>query len=94
MRARVQSVGFLEFAADETEVQSLETLFATLGFSRGGKHRTKNVARWRQNGINFVINGKPDSFARKYDAVHGASVRALGLSIEDVASAVRRAQAC
>jgi 4-hydroxyphenylpyruvate dioxygenase len=91
-RARVRGVEFVEFAANEGEVQLLESLFATLGFSRSGKHRTKDVARWRQNGINFVINSEPDSFARAYDSMHGASVCALGVSVENVANAMRRAE--
>jgi 4-hydroxyphenylpyruvate dioxygenase len=90
-RARVRDVEFVEFAANESEVELLEALFKTLGFSRCGKHRTKDVTRWRQNGINFVINSEPDSFARAYDAVHGASICALGVSVENVPSAVRRA---
>jgi 4-hydroxyphenylpyruvate dioxygenase len=91
-RARVRGVEFVEFAANEGEVELLESLFATLGFSRSGKHRTKDVTRWRQNGINFVINSEPDSFARAYDSMHGASVCALGVSVENVANALRRAE--
>jgi 4-hydroxyphenylpyruvate dioxygenase len=91
-RARVRGVEFVEFAANEGEVELLESLFTTLGFSRSGKHRTKDVTRWRQNGINFVINSEPDSFARAYDSMHGASVCALGVSIENVANALRRAE--
>jgi 4-hydroxyphenylpyruvate dioxygenase len=91
-RARVRGVEFVEFAANEGEVELLESLFTTLGFSRSGKHRAKDVTRWRQNGINFVINSEPDSFARAYDSVHGASVCALGLSIENVTNALRRAE--
>ena len=91
-RTRVRDVEFVEFAANESEVELLEALFKTLGFSRSGKHHTKDVTRWRQNGINFVINSEPDSFARAYDAVHGASICALGVSVENVASAMRRAQ--
>jgi 4-hydroxyphenylpyruvate dioxygenase len=91
-RARVRGVEFVEFAANEGEVEQLESLFTTLGFSRSGKHRTKDVTRWRQNGINFVINGEPDSFARAYDSMHGASVCALGVSVENVANALRRAE--
>jgi 4-hydroxyphenylpyruvate dioxygenase len=92
-RARVRGVEFTEFAANEAEVEQLETLFTQLGFVRAGKHRSKEVTRWRQNGINFVLNSEPDSFARGYDSVHGASVCALGLSVENVASAMQRAGA-
>jgi 4-hydroxyphenylpyruvate dioxygenase len=92
-RARVRGVEFLEFAANESEIGQLESLFTSLGFSRAGKHKSKEVTRWRQNGINIVINSEPDSFARAYGSMHGASVCALGLSIENVPSALSRAQA-
>jgi 4-hydroxyphenylpyruvate dioxygenase len=83
---------FVEFAANEAESGPLESLFAALGFRRVGRHKTKNVARWRQNRINFVINSEPESFARAYDAVHGASVCAVGVSVDDIPAALRRAE--
>ena len=91
-RTRVRGVEFVEFAANESEVEQLESLFTALGFSRAGRHKTKDVTRWRQNGINFVINSEPDSFARMYDSMHGASVCALAMSVENVAATVRRAE--
>lgn len=84
---------FIEFAANEEEVEPLSRLFAALGFSPMGRHRSKDVTRWNQHGINFVINSEPESFARAYDSVHGASVCALGISVDDVAGAMQRAQA-
>ena len=90
-RARARGIEFVEFAANEIEAQELEKLFVALGFSRAGRHRSKDVSRWKQNGINFVLNSEPESFARAYDSMHGASICALGLSVENVASALRRA---
>src|SRR5881394_50231 len=90
-RARVRGVEFVEFAANEEETPKLEELFSHLGFTAVGRHRNKDVTRWRQNGINFVLNSEPDSFARAHDSLHGASVCALGLSVENLASAMRRA---
>jgi 4-hydroxyphenylpyruvate dioxygenase len=91
-RVHARGVEFIEFAANEAEVPQLEALFASLGFSAAGRHRSKDVARWKQNGINFVINSETESFARAYDATHGASVCALGLSVENVGGAIERAQ--
>jgi 4-hydroxyphenylpyruvate dioxygenase len=91
-RARVRGVEFVEFAANEDEAPRLGELFTHLGFAPVGRHRNKDVTRWRQNGINFVLNAEPDSFARAYDSIHGASVCALGLSVENLASAMRRAE--
>ena len=92
-RARSRGVEFIEFAANEEEARDLGTLFSSLGFSPAAHHRSKEVTRWRQNGINFVVNCEPDSFARAYDSMHGASVCALGLSIEQVPAALARAEA-
>jgi len=91
-RARARGVEFIEFAANEDEAGQLGTLFTSLGFTAAGRHRHKDVTRWRQNGINFVINSEPESFARAYDGMHGASVCALGFSVEDVGSTLRRAE--
>ena len=91
-RARVRGIEFVEFAANEEEAPHLGELFKHLGFTAVGRHRNKDVTRWRQNSINFVLNAEPDSFARAYDSMHGASVCALGLSVENLGSAMRRAE--
>jgi 4-hydroxyphenylpyruvate dioxygenase len=83
---------FIEFAANEEESSQLEFMFTALGFCQVGRHKSKNVARWRQNRINFVINSEPESFARAYDAVHGASVCAVGISVHDIPAALDRAE--
>jgi 4-hydroxyphenylpyruvate dioxygenase len=92
-RARCRGISFIEFAANESEVEPLTHMFAGLGLCRAGKHRNKQVTRWCQGDINFVINSEPDSFARTYDEAHGASVCAIGLRLEQVPQAMRRAAA-
>src|SRR6185312_9170950 len=52
-RARARGVEFVEFAANEAEAQHLGALFTSLGFIRAGRHRRKDVTRWRQHGINL-----------------------------------------
>jgi 4-hydroxyphenylpyruvate dioxygenase len=91
-RIAPRGIEFVEFAANESESAELEDLFAALGFARAGHHRTKDVSRWRQSGINFVINREPESFARSYDSLHGASVCAIGMSVAEVAAALRRSE--
>lgn len=92
-RAKASGFAFIEFAANEEEVEPLSRMFTALGFALTGKHRSKDVTRWNQNGINFVINSEPESFARAYDSVHGASVCAIGISVNDVDGVMARAQA-
>jgi len=89
----VSRVAFIEFAADDDEAKALGSMLAALGFTATGKHRRKAVVRWQQGGINIVLNTENEGFARSHDLVHGASVCAMGLVVNDVAAAMARAEA-
>lgn len=87
-----QGVEFIEFAASHAEAQDFGRAFHALGFAPVGRHRSKDVVRWRQGGINFIVNSEPEGLAHSFDMVHGGSVCALGLSVTDQAAAIARAQ--
>lgn len=92
-RVQCHGIEFVEFAANDNEVEPLGQMFEALGFTRTGQHRSKRVTRWSQNGINLLINNEPASFARAYADMHGASVCAMGVRVEDVQAAMERARA-
>ncbi len=92
-RVNVTGVEFIEFAASDEEAQALGTMLAALGFAPTAQHRRKAVTRWQQGDINIVINSEPEGFAHNFDAVHGASVCAIGLRVRDVPAALARAAA-
>ncbi|HEY5761381.1 MAG TPA: TIM barrel protein [Steroidobacter sp.] len=92
-RVQCHGIEFVEFAANDNEVEPLGQMFEALGFTLTGQHRSKRVTRWSQNGINLLINNEPASFARAYADMHGASVCAMGIRVEDVQAAMERAQA-
>jgi 4-hydroxyphenylpyruvate dioxygenase len=92
-RAQCKGIEFIEFAANDSEVEPLSRMFRSLGFSLSGRHRSKRVTRWSQDGINLLINNEPESFARAYADMHGASVCAIGVSVADVPAAMQRAAA-
>lgn len=92
-RVQCHGIEFVEFAANDNEVEPLGRMFDALGFTLTGRHRSKRVTRWSQNGINLLINNEPASFARAYADMHGASVCAMGVRVEDVQAAMQRAQA-
>lgn len=92
-RVQCHGIEFVEFAANDNEVEPLGQMFEALGFTLTGRHRSKRVTRWSQNGINLLINNEPASFARAYADLHGASVCAMGVRVEDVQAAMDRAQA-
>jgi 4-hydroxyphenylpyruvate dioxygenase len=94
MPARVETKGveFIEFAASDEEAQALGAMLSALGFVPTAKHRRKAVTRWQQGGINIVMNCEPEGLAHSFDAVHGASVCAIGLRVANVPAALARAE--
>jgi len=89
---RCQGVEFLELCASEEEAPALGALLQSLGFAPTGHHRSKAVTRWSQGEINLVVNCETEGFAHTFDAVHGASVCAIGLRVGDVQAAMERAR--
>jgi 4-hydroxyphenylpyruvate dioxygenase len=80
---------FIEYTAPDPA--ALGKVFESLGFKAIARHRTKNVTLYRQGGINFLINAEPNSFAQRFARLHGPSICAIALRVEDASSAYRRA---
>lgn len=89
----VEGVSFIEFAADESGAAETGRMLSAMGFSPAGKHVSKSVTLWRQGSINIVVNTEPESFARSSFIVHGTSVYAIGLMVENAKETVERAGA-
>ncbi len=84
---------FLEFAVDAVTRESLAQTLIQLGFHLAGRHRTKDVELYRQGDINFVLNSEQDSAAAEHFQLHGPSVCAMALRVDDPERAVDRARA-
>lgn len=91
-RVRCQRVEFIEFCANEEEATQLGHMLQTLGFAPTDRHRSKAVTRWRQGGINLIVNCEPEGFAHSYDTVHGAAVCAISVRVADPPAALERAR--
>ena len=82
-RVNVNDVEFIEFAASDAESASARRACSPrLGFVPMANHRRKAVTRWQQGDINIVMNCEPEGLAHSFDAVHGASVCAIGLKVK------------
>ncbi len=92
-RIAVSGVEFIEFAANEAEGRELAAFFRGMGFAKSGKHVSKDVTLYRQGDVNLVINTEREGFAHSSYVVHGTSVCALGLKVENAAATVERARA-
>jgi 4-hydroxyphenylpyruvate dioxygenase len=87
------SIEFLEFAVCRSEISSMSSFFATLGFTKSGEHRTKDI-QWYSNGsVSLVLNAHPDSHGEKYYRSHGSSLCALALRVGTAGPAIARARA-
>ncbi len=80
---------FVEYTAPDPAL--LGSLFEQLGFTLVARHRSKDVALYRQGGVNFIVNREPDSFAQSFARVHGPSACAFAIRVKDAARAWRRA---
>jgi 4-hydroxyphenylpyruvate dioxygenase len=88
----LDGVEFLEFAVDEAAKQELAGLLMRLGFRHGGHHRSKAVDLYCQGRTNIVLNSEPDSAAAEHFQLHGPSVCAMALRVDDVGRTLARAQ--
>ncbi len=81
---------FVEFTADNFD--TLGPLFEALGFTAVAKHRTKNVVRYQQGDINFLVNCEPRAQALQFREQHGRSACAMAFRVEDAQKAFRLAR--
>ncbi len=86
-------IEFLEFAVDDTARHALATFLVSMGFHHAGDHLSKSVSLYRQGRINLVLNAEQDSAAAEHFLLHGPSVCAVALRVDDAARALTRARA-
>ena len=89
--SRVDGIEFLEFAMDAASAAAFERVLQGLGFALAGRHRSKDVARWRQGDVNIVVNREKEGFAHSFNITHGPSVCAMALRVDDASKTLDRA---
>ncbi len=77
---------FVEFTSPEPE--RLKGLFELMGFTAVARHRSKNVLRFRQGDINFILNMEPSGQPADFREVHGPSANAMAFRVKDAARAL------
>jgi 4-hydroxyphenylpyruvate dioxygenase len=84
---------FIEFSVDTAAATRLAELLLSLGFSRIGRHRSKDVDLFGLGDVRIVLNREPESFSRHYFERHGTSACATALTTADPQGAIQRAEA-
>ena len=80
---------FVEFTAPEPE--RLSDLFQKMGFVPVARHRSKNVLRFAQGDINFILNMEPQGQPASFRHQHGPSANAMAFRVKDAAKALKLA---
>jgi 4-hydroxyphenylpyruvate dioxygenase len=80
---------FVEYTSREP--QTLQQLFENMGFTAVARHRSKNVLRYKQGDVNFILNMEPHGQAAEFRGVHGPSINAMAFRVKDAARALRLA---
>jgi 4-hydroxyphenylpyruvate dioxygenase len=80
---------FVEFTGPDP--LALGQLFEDMGFTAVARHRSKNVLRYKQGDIDFILNMEPHGQAAAFRGAHGASINAMAFRVRDAAAALRLA---
>jgi 4-hydroxyphenylpyruvate dioxygenase len=80
---------FVEFAHPRPE--QLAKLFVRMGYSPIARHKTKNVAVYRQGDINYILNAEPGSFATRFVSAHGPCAASMAWRVVNAKHAFEHA---
>jgi 4-hydroxyphenylpyruvate dioxygenase len=80
---------FIEFTSPDP--LSLGRLFESLGFAAVARHRSKNVLRYKQAGVEFLVNMESGGQSAEFRRTHGPSINAMAFRVRDAAAALRLA---
>ncbi len=80
---------FVEFTSPDPH--TLAELFEAFGFTAVSKHRSKNVIRYKQGDINFILNMEPSGQPAAFRGQHGAGANAMAFRVKDAAKAYAEA---
>ncbi len=82
---------FVEFTGPDP--QALADLFVAMGFTHLATHRSKDVRRYVQGDINFLLNMDTGGQAASFRADHGPSANAMAFRVADAVRALEMAVA-
>lgn len=72
---------FVEFTSPDPA--GMAATFERLGFTAVSKHPTRDIVRYKQNDINFLLNREPAGHAAEFRALHGGSACGMGFRVGD-----------
>jgi 4-hydroxyphenylpyruvate dioxygenase len=80
---------FVEFAGPDPD--SMGDLFERMGFTAVGRHKRKDVIRYKQGEINFLLNRETQGHAYDFAQAHGPSAVGMAFRVRDAQFAYQEA---
>src|SRR5258706_6919718 len=80
---------FVEFTSPQPA--ALAGLFEAMGFTHIATHRSKNVRRYQQGDINFLLNMDTAGQVAEFRNAHGPSANAMAFRVKDARAALEEA---
>ena len=80
---------FVEFTSPDPA--AMADLFEKMGFTHVGTHKSKNVRRYAQGDINFLLNMDEAGQVAGFRDTHGPSANAMAFRVADAAKALKLA---
>jgi 4-hydroxyphenylpyruvate dioxygenase len=80
---------FVEFTSPDPV--ALGKVFEAMGFTAVARHRSKDVLRYKQGDVDFILNMEPNGQAAEFRGAHGPSINAMAFRVHDAAKALRLA---
>src|SRR5262245_25521264 len=71
--------------------QAIQRYFEGFGFTAVARHRSKNVLRFKQGDINFILNMEPQGQPADFRGRHGPSANGMAFRVRDAQHAFREA---
>jgi 3-dehydroshikimate dehydratase len=87
----IDGIEFIEFVDDRNHAGELAAMLHGLGFRRTHRHRSKDVGLYRQGEVNLVVNLEDEGFPHAFYLLHGLSVAAMALRVDDAERTADRA---
>jgi 4-hydroxyphenylpyruvate dioxygenase len=81
----VDGFEFVEFTGPDTAAMAAK--LERLGFTAVSRHPTRAVTRFRQGGINVLLNAEPGSQAAAFAQAHGPSANGMAFRVDDAKAA-------
>lgn len=87
----VAGFAFIEYAT--ADLGDLDHAFAQLGFGIAGRDPSTQATRYRQAGIDLLVDPRPAGFGQQYAQRHGVSICGFGLRVTNAQAALAHALA-